>query len=92
MKPVNLHEGIESTLLILQYRLKPKSANFTINVVKEYGDLPLVECYPSQLNQVLMNLLVNAIDALEERAEAQQAAGISPTPGQITIARFLSLT
>lgn len=89
MKPVNLHEGIESTLLILQYRLKPKSANFTINVVKEYGDLPLVECYPSQLNQVLMNLLVNAIDALEERAEAQQAAGISPTPGQITIRTVL---
>ncbi|MFQ3617825.1 MAG: GAF domain-containing protein [Cyanobacteriota bacterium] len=85
MKPVNIHEGIESTLLILQYRLKPKSTDFTIHVVKEYGDLPLIECYPSQLNQVLMNLLVNAIDALEERAAAQQATGTPPTPGRITI-------
>jgi light-regulated signal transduction histidine kinase (bacteriophytochrome) len=59
MKPVNLNEGIENTLLILQHRLFP-----SIQVVKDYSDLPLVECYAGQLNQVFMNVLTNAIDAL----------------------------
>jgi len=58
-KEVNLHEGIDSTLLILNNRLKQG-----IEVIKEYGNLPLVECYPAQLNQVFMNILSNAIDAL----------------------------
>nr|WP_255547291.1 PAS domain-containing protein [Oxynema sp. CENA135] len=66
-KPVNLHEGIDSTLLILQSRLKAKGGRPGIEVVKDYGDLPKVECYAGQLNQVFMNLLANAIDALEER-------------------------
>ncbi|WP_432809661.1 trifunctional serine/threonine-protein kinase/ATP-binding protein/sensor histidine kinase [Pantanalinema sp. GBBB05] len=65
MKPVNIHEGIESTLLILQHRLQKKS-DCNIEIVKEYGELPLVECYAGQLNQVFMNILSNAIDALEE--------------------------
>ncbi|MEM1171889.1 MAG: ATP-binding protein [Cyanobacteria bacterium P01_H01_bin.35] len=66
MKPVDIHSGIDSTLLILNHRLKEK-ANFpTIQISKEYADLPEVECYPSQLNQVFMNILVNGIDALEE--------------------------
>ncbi|MEG3931416.1 PAS domain S-box protein [Microcoleus sp. T3_B1] len=64
-KEVDIHEGIESTLLILQNRLKHKADHPTINVIKEYGNLPLVECYPGQLNQVFMNLLSNALDALE---------------------------
>lgn len=64
-KQVDIHEGIESTLLILQNRLKHKTDHPTINVIKEYGNLPLVECYPGQLNQVFMNLLSNALDALE---------------------------
>ncbi|MEG4503555.1 PAS domain S-box protein [Microcoleus sp. F6_B4] len=64
-KQVDIHEGIESTLLILQNRLKHKADYPTINVIKEYGNLPLVECYPGQLNQVFMNLLSNALDALE---------------------------
>ena len=64
VKAVNLHEGIDSTLLILNHRLK----NGVI-VLKEYGDLPLVECYPSQINQVFMNILSNAIDALLSSAE-----------------------
>ncbi len=68
-KPVNLHEGIDSTLLILQHRLKAKSDFPAIKVVKEYGDLPLVACYAAQLNQVFMNILSNAIDALEESSE-----------------------
>lgn len=62
MKLVDIHEGIENTLLILNRRLKGK-----IEVIKKYGDLPAIECYPAQLNQVFMNILVNAIDALEEK-------------------------
>ncbi|MBD2015639.1 CBS domain-containing protein [Microcoleus sp. FACHB-53] len=66
MKFVNLHEGVDSTLLILQNQFKGITGRSEIKVIKEYGDLPLVECYPGQLNQVFMNLLSNAIDALEE--------------------------
>lgn len=69
MKAVNIHEGIDSTLLILNNRLTPKTGK-EINLIKEYGNLPLIDCYPSQLNQVFMNILVNGIDALEE-AEAK---------------------
>jgi len=65
-KPVDIHEGIDSTLLILQHRIKPKQEVSKIKVVKEYGNLPLVDCYAGQLNQVFMNLLGNAIDALED--------------------------
>ena len=64
-KMVDIHEGIDSTLLLLQHRLKKHSSDCEIQLKKEYGLLPLVECYPSQLNQVFMNLLSNAIDALE---------------------------
>ncbi|MFB2923439.1 ATP-binding protein [Aerosakkonema funiforme] len=66
MKLVELHEGLDSTLLILQSRLKGKSDRPQIEVTKEYGDLPLVQCHAGQINQVFMNLLSNAIDALEE--------------------------
>jgi len=67
IKAVDLHEGIDSTLLILQHRLKAKGKDCEIQILKEYGDLPKVECYSGQLNQVFMNLLTNAIDALEEK-------------------------
>lgn len=66
MKAVDIHEGIDSTLLILQSRLKAKTDSPAIKVIKEYDQLPPVECYAGQLNQVLMNLLANAIDTLEE--------------------------
>jgi two-component system, NtrC family, sensor kinase len=66
MKSVNLHEGVESTLLILQNQLKATVGRAEIQVIKQYANLPLVECYAGQLNQVFMNLLANAIDALEE--------------------------
>jgi signal transduction histidine kinase len=66
MKPVDIHEGIESTLLILQHRLKEKNHRPAIAVVREYGELPRATCYASQINQVLMNVLNNAIDALED--------------------------
>ncbi|MCT7956295.1 ATP-binding protein [Laspinema palackyanum] len=65
LKAVDIHEGINSTLLILQHRLKGKGGLPGIQIVKAYGNLPEVECYPSQLNQVFMNLFSNAIDALE---------------------------
>ncbi len=69
-KPVDIHEGIESTLVILAHRLKASSERPTIEVVRDFGKLPPVECYASQLNQVFMNILVNSIDALEtERAD-----------------------
>ena len=64
-KPVDIHCGLESTLMILQHRLKAKPGRPAIAVVKEYGNLPLVECYAGQLNQVFMNLLSNAVDTLE---------------------------
>ncbi|WP_333333049.1 PAS domain S-box protein [Microcoleus sp. LAD1_D3] len=67
MKPVDIHAGIESTLLILQHRLKSHDSRPEIEVIKEFGKLPLVECYASQLNQVFMNIIANAIDAIEER-------------------------
>ncbi|MEA5538219.1 ATP-binding protein [Limnoraphis robusta Tam1] len=65
-KQVDLHQGIESTLRILQNRLKAQSERPEIAVIKQYGQLPLLNCYPGQLNQVYMNLLSNAIDALEQ--------------------------
>jgi signal transduction histidine kinase len=63
-KTVNIHEGIDSTLLLLHHRLN--ADHLQIQVIRDYAELPLVECYPGQLNQVFMNLLSNAIDALEE--------------------------
>jgi PAS domain S-box-containing protein len=72
-KQVDIHSGIESTLMILQNRLKGKPGYPAISVIKEYGNLPLVECYPGQLNQVFMNLLTNAIDAVEEKGRSQSS-------------------
>ncbi|MBV6627062.1 MAG: GAF domain-containing protein [Rivularia sp. (in: Bacteria)] len=65
MKPVDIHEGIESTLLILQHKIKQNDNNPGIQIVKEYGELPQVECHAAQLNQVFMNILSNAVDAIE---------------------------
>ncbi|HEY9830014.1 MAG TPA: PAS domain S-box protein, partial [Stenomitos sp.] len=73
MRPINIHEGIDSTLLILHNRLKPKGKHPGVTVIKEYGNLPPVECYAGQINQVFMNILSNAIDALENwRAEGTE--------------------
>jgi two-component system, NtrC family, sensor kinase len=65
-QPTNIHEGIDNTLLILHSRLRARGEYPEIKVIKNYGKLPLIECYAGQLNQVFMNLLSNAIDALEE--------------------------
>ena len=83
-KVVDLHEGIDSTLMILQNRLKAKPGCLTIEVIKHYGDLPWVECYAGQLNQVFMNILSNALDALEERDQARSLLE-TKQPGQINI-------
>ncbi|NET26584.1 GAF domain-containing protein [Okeania sp. SIO1I7] len=71
-KEVDLHAGIDSTLLILQHRLKLKPELPQITIVKNYGDLPLVPCYAAPINQVFMNLLSNAIDVLEEKLETDK--------------------
>ncbi|MEH2086049.1 GAF domain-containing protein [Nostoc sp.] len=80
-KPVDIHEGIDSTLLILQHRLKAKPESPAIQLVKEYTNLPLVECYAGPLNQVFMNVLSNAIDALEDYTQSKSKSHSS----QITI-------
>lgn len=71
VKVVDIHEGIDSTLMILRPRLKAQIHREAVDLMKYYGDLPLVECYAGQLNQVLMNLLTNALDSLDDRSEAQ---------------------
>ncbi|HEY9295330.1 MAG TPA: ATP-binding protein, partial [Phormidium sp.] len=80
MKDVNIHEGIDSTLLILQNRLKETPANSAIKLVKEYGNLPLVECYAGQLNQVFMNIISNAIDALDKFRNKEEEANHNLIP------------
>lgn len=64
--PFNIHEGIDSTILILKHRLKASDDRPAIEIIKQYGELPQIECFPGQLNQVFMNILANAVDALEE--------------------------
>ena len=66
LKQVNIHEGIDSTLMILEHRLQATHEHSEIKVIKEYAKLPLVECYPGKLNQVFMNIIANAIDALSD--------------------------
>ena len=85
MKPVNIHEGIDSTLLILQSRLKATADRPPIEIVKNYSNLPMVECYAGQLNQVFMNILANAIDALESYSlDRAPKAAINPIAIAIT--------
>ncbi|WP_261222372.1 PAS domain S-box protein [Ancylothrix sp. D3o] len=85
VKQVDLHEGIDSTLTILQNRIKAKPNHPEIQVIKNYGKLPLVECYAGQLNQVFMNILSNAIDALDERLFRITAEEINTNPSTINI-------
>lgn len=85
MKSVDIHDGIDSTLLILQNRLKTRSGNPTIQVSKEYGCLPKIECYPGQLNQVFINLISNAIDALESSHRSAVNAQLSADQQQTNL-------
>ena len=86
--PFNLHDGIESTLLILKHRLKGNESRPEIEVIKKYGDLPEIDCFPGQLNQVFMNLLANAIDALEERSVGQSFKDIVNYKNRIVLKTF----
>jgi predicted ATPase/signal transduction histidine kinase len=86
----NIHDGLESTLLILKHRLKASEFRPAIEVVKDYGKLPLVKCFPGQLNQVFMNILANAIDALEESNKGLNFSEIKARPNQITVQTVLS--
>ncbi len=79
-KAVDIHDGLETTLMILQHRIKAQRHHPTIKIVKEYGNLPLLECYPGQLNLVFMNLLANSIDALEEGVGMESENGKFLTP------------
>ncbi|MEH1791061.1 MAG: AAA family ATPase [Nostoc sp.] len=81
--PFNIHQGIDSTILILKHRLKANEQRPAIEVITEYGDLPQIECFPGQLNQVFMNLLANAIDALDE-----SSMGRGFTENQATLHRI----
>ena len=85
MKPVSIHEGIDSTLVILQSRLKSKPDCPPIQIIQEYGDSPKIECYACQLNQVFMNLLSNAIDALNYYDKGRSREQIKNQPSTITI-------
>ncbi|WP_414528879.1 PAS domain S-box protein [Nodularia chucula] len=89
-KAVNIHEGIDSTLMILQNRLKAKPSHPEIKVIKKYGKLPLIECYAGQLNQVFMNILSNAIDAIEERDTQRTTEEINQFPNYISICTEIS--
>ena len=81
----NLHDGLDSTVLILKYRLKANDTRPAIEVVRLYDNIPLVTCFPGQLNQVFMNILANAIDALEEANQGHDFEFLKAHPNRITI-------
>lgn len=85
VKTVNIHEGIDSTLTLLHHRLKVKPDHPEIELIKEYGQLPQVECHAGQLNQVFMNIISNAIDALDESNQQRSFAEIQQHPNRIQI-------
>jgi signal transduction histidine kinase len=85
----DIHEGIDSTILILRHRLKANAYRPEIQVLMDYDTLPLVECFPGQLNQVFMNILANAIDALDESNQGRSFTDIESNPNRITIKTIL---
>ena len=85
LKNIDLHETLDSTLMLLESRLKEQPHHPAIQVIKQYGILPRVECYAGELNQVLMNLLTNAIDAVEQRNKGRSLEDIIADPGIIWI-------
>jgi signal transduction histidine kinase len=91
-KTVNIHDGIDSTLMLLQNRLKPLPESPEIQIVKDYQALPLVECYPGQLNQVFMNLLANSIDALQEYNQGRSLQDLADHPSHIRISTSVNPT
>ena len=86
----NLHEGLDSTLLILKYRLKACEYRPAITVIQNYGEIPAIHCFPGQLNQVFMNILANAIDMFDAVAQQSSLKSLKDNPQQITIRTILS--
>jgi signal transduction histidine kinase len=86
----DIHKGIDSSLLILSHRLKAHEGKPEIKVIKDYGTFAPVKCYPGQLSQVFLNILANAIDALEERNLGRSRDEIKANPNFITIRTFLT--
>ncbi|MEH1941976.1 MAG: response regulator [Nostoc sp.] len=86
----NIHEGIDSTIMILKHRLKASDDRPEIEIVKDYANLPQIECFPGQLNQVFMNILANAIDALEDSNIGRSFTDIEMKPNLITVKTELS--
>lgn len=81
----DLHQGIENALLILKYRIKANSRRPAIQILKEYGEIPKIECFPGQLSQVFMNILANAIDVFDEIAKQSSFIEIEANPQKIEI-------
>uniref|UniRef100_A0A7C3KC81 histidine kinase n=1 Tax=Oscillatoriales cyanobacterium SpSt-418 TaxID=2282169 RepID=A0A7C3KC81_9CYAN len=88
--PFQLHEGLDSTLLILKHRLKANEQRPAIQIIQDYGEVPPIRCFPGQLNQVFMNLLANAVDALDESNQGKSFSEIQAQPNRITITTQLS--
>ncbi|BDA72311.1 multi-sensor signal transduction multi-kinase [Calothrix sp. PCC 7716] len=86
----NIHEGLDSTLMLLKHRLKASENRPDIKVIRNYEDLPYIKGFPGQLNQVFMNLLANAIDALEESNAGRSFNEITKSPNQITVSTSLN--
>lgn len=87
---VDVHDAIDSTLLILKYRLKPSDRRPAIQIKQQYGDVPLVDCFPGQLGQVWMNILANAIDMFDELAQEYSFKALTTNPQIITIRTSLT--
>ena len=81
----DIHSGLDSTLLILRYRLKANDKRPDIQVIKDYGAISDIECFPGKLNQVFMNLIANAIESFEEPNADRNYHEIEANPNQITI-------
>ncbi len=90
VKGVDIHEGLDSTLTILQHRLKARPENAAIEIVRDYGQIPPVECYAGQLNQVFMNILSNSIDALDEYSHRGMSQDSDSQPSRIQISTEMS--
>jgi signal transduction histidine kinase len=86
LKEIDIHENIDSTLVILQHRFHGRAGKLQIHLTQNYGSLPKIECYGGLLNQVFMNLLVNAIDAIEQKQESLEPAARLDYFGEIAIA------
>ncbi len=88
-KTVDLHDGIESTITMLRHRLNRDLKRPAIKIIRNYGNLPMIECYAAQMNQVFMNILANAIDAIEEKIRNQKLRELDQTSDCIEIQTIL---